>query len=149
MPAKVKKTLIDFSHRRRRVLCVDDAESALALRKLILEMKGYSVTTSNSALQVAETFETGKFDLAILDYEMPAMNGGQLAERLKTAHPDLKIILYTGSSCVARRERDFIDAMVHKSDGVEELLAAIDAFLPGRKRNAKMKERHSSGMTVD
>ena len=143
MPAKGKKTVIDFSNVRRRVLCVDDAEPALALRKLILEMKGYSVTTSNCALQVAETFETGKFDVAVLDYEMPAMNGGQLAERLKTAHPELKIILYTGSSYVARRERDLIDAMVYKSEGVEELLAAIEAFLPGRVRNVEMKERRA------
>ncbi|HEY1527025.1 MAG TPA: response regulator [Candidatus Angelobacter sp.] len=125
-----KQRTTKFSRRGWRVLCVDDAEPALALRALILETKGYAVTTSNSALQAAETFESGKFDLAVLDYEMPAMNGVQLAAQLKTACPDLKIILYTGASYVVRHGLPFIDAMVDKSDGVEELLAAIESFLP-------------------
>jgi CheY-like chemotaxis protein len=120
----------EFSGSGWRVLCVDDAEPALALRALILESQGYAVTTSNSALQAAETFESSKFDLAVLDYEMPVMNGCQLAARLKTVCPELKIILYTGASYVPRHDLPFIDAMVNKSDGVEELLAAIEAFLP-------------------
>ena len=61
---------------------------------------------------------------------MPTMNGGQLAARLKTACPELKIILYTGASYVARQELPFVDAMVHKSDGIEELLAEIEILLP-------------------
>src|SRR5262245_51761001 len=114
---------------RRHVLCVDDAETALELRARILETNGYKVTASTSAVNIAETFQSGDFDLAVLDYEMPAMNGSQLAARLKAASPDLKIILYTGASHVARHELRFIDAMVSKSEGVEELLAAIEAFL--------------------
>jgi CheY-like chemotaxis protein len=135
MSRKGTKPLNEFENHGSRVLCVDDAEPALALRALILEAKGYAVTTSNSAVQVAETFESGKFDLAVLDYEMPAMNGCQLAARLKTACPELKIILYTGASYVARHDLHFIDAMVEKSDGVEELLAAIEAFLPRWQQN--------------
>jgi CheY-like chemotaxis protein len=135
MSAKGAKPHTEFSDRGWRVLCVDDAEPALALRALILETKGYAVTTSNSAIRAAETFESGKFDLAVLDYEMPAMNGCQLAARLKTACPELKIILYTGAPYVARHDLLFIDTMVHKADGIEELLAAIEAFLPGWQQN--------------
>jgi CheY-like chemotaxis protein len=135
MSRKGTKPLNEFSNPGRRVLCVDDAEPALSLRALILENKGYTVTTSDNALHVAETFESGKFDLAVLDYEMPAMNGGQLAARLKIASPELKVILYTGASYVARHELSFIDAMVDKSEGVEELLAAIAAFLPPWQQN--------------
>ena len=130
MSTKGMKSLTALSGSGWRVLCVDDAEPALTLRALILENKGYAVNTSTSALRVAETFESGEFDLAILDYEMPAMNGCQLAARLKMVAPELKIILYTGASHVGRQELPFIDAMVHKSDGIEELLATIEAFLP-------------------
>ena len=41
----------------RRVLCVDDAEPALTLQALILETKGYAVTTSNSPVRAAQMFE--------------------------------------------------------------------------------------------
>jgi CheY-like chemotaxis protein len=129
------KSLTESPCRGWRVLCVDDAEPALALRALILKTKGYAVTTSNSALQAAATFKSGRFDLAVLDYEMPDMNGVQLAARLKTACPELKIILYTGASHIVRHNVPFIDAMVDKSDGIEELLAAIEAFLPGWQQN--------------
>ena len=130
MSTKGTKSLTECSGHGLRVLCVDDAEPALALRALILQTKGYAVTTFNSAVQVAETFASGTFDLAVLDYEMPAMNGGQLAAQLKTVCPELKVILYTGASSVGRHDLPFIDAMVHKSDGIEELLAAIETFLP-------------------
>ena len=130
------KPLTALSGRGWRVLCVDDAEPALTLRALILENKGYAVTTYTSPLRVAETFESGEFDLAILDYEMPAMNGCQLAARLRMAAPELKIILYTAASYVGRQGLPFIDAMVDKSDGVEELLAAIENFLPRWQQNA-------------
>jgi hypothetical protein len=42
----------------------------------------------------------------------------------------LKVILYTGASHISRQELSFVDAMVHKSDGIEELLAAIETLLP-------------------
>jgi CheY-like chemotaxis protein len=90
MSTEGTKSISGFSNCGWRVLCVDDAEPALALRALILETRGYAVTTSSDAFQVAETFENGRFDLAVLDYEMPAMNGGQLAARLKTACPDFE-----------------------------------------------------------
>jgi CheY-like chemotaxis protein len=121
---------------RHRVLCVDDAETALSLRAHILEMNGYEVTTFANAVQVVEEFQSGKYDLAILDYEMPVMNGAELAAQLKTAGPDLKIILYTGSTCLEKHDLRFIDQAVHKSDGVPALLAAIKTFLPMSRRNA-------------
>ena len=45
MSTKETKPLTEFSGRGWRVLCVDDAESALALRALILETSGYAVAT--------------------------------------------------------------------------------------------------------
>jgi len=136
MSKKATKHFVEFSGGGCRVLCVDDAEPALALRARILETKGYAVTTSNSALQAAERFQSGKFDLAILDYEMPAMNGCQLAAQLKSTCPELKIILYTGYSHLATHDLPFIDAMVEKSDGIEELLAAIEDLRPPCRQNA-------------
>jgi CheY-like chemotaxis protein len=130
MSRKGTGSITGSSGRGWRVLCVDDAEPALALRTLILEIEGYAVTASNNALQVAQTFETDRFDVAVLDYEMPAMSGVELAARLKTASPQLKVILYTGASYIAKHELSFIDAIVHKSEGVEELLVTIEGFLP-------------------
>jgi CheY-like chemotaxis protein len=144
MSTERTKPVSEFLRRGWRILCVDDAEPALELRALILENQGYAVTTSTSPLQAAKVFESNKFDLAVLDYEMPSMNGCQLAARLKTAYPELRIILYTGASYVPRHSLSFIDAMVNKADGVEELLAAIEAFLPRWQHNSDSGVRCSA-----
>jgi hypothetical protein len=43
---------------------------------------------------------------------------------------------YTGAAYVARHNLLFIDAMVNKADGIEELLAAMEAFLPRWQQKA-------------
>jgi two-component SAPR family response regulator len=37
-----------------------------------------------------------KIDIAILDYKMPGMSGGEIAGRIKDINPSLKIIILTG-----------------------------------------------------
>jgi hypothetical protein len=76
-----------------------------------------------------------------------AMNGCRLATLLKTTCPELKIILYTGATYVARHDLPSIDVMVHKSEGVEELLAAIEAFLPSWQQNTNSGVRSSAAFT--
>lgn len=114
---------------RCRILCVDDSEAALLLRGRILEMNGYDVETSSSSVKTAQLFRGSEFDLAILDYEMPGMRGGQLAARLKRIAPELKIILYTGSSGLEGAELDDVDLLVFKWEGIDALLDAVKELL--------------------
>jgi CheY-like chemotaxis protein len=133
------------SEHSRRVLCVDDAHPALELLGQILELSGYEVTTSTSSVQTAQTFVGGDFDLAVLDYDMPAINGAELAVWLKTASPELKVILYTGAMWVPKHELHSVDLMVHKSEGIPALLSALETFLPFRRLHAS--ERASGGQS--
>jgi CheY-like chemotaxis protein len=125
---------------RLRVLCVDDAELALECRAQILEMSGYDVTTSASPVRAAQTFASANFDLAVLDYDMPVINGDQLAAWLKSDNPELKIILFTGAAWVPEHELHFVDLMVPKSEGVPALLAALETLLPFCPSNADQRE---------
>jgi DNA-binding response OmpR family regulator len=71
----------------------------------VLERAGYDVLTAKDgadALRVAES-HTGTIHLLVTDMVMPTMNGRQLAERLRTAQPDLRTLYlsgYTDSSVV-------------------------------------------------
>ncbi|HWX53280.1 MAG TPA: response regulator [Verrucomicrobiae bacterium] len=131
MPVERTESSLEFSNGSRRVLCVDDVEVILSLLTRILENNGYEVTTSTSAVRAVEMFRCGEYELAILDYEMPVMNGAELAAQLKMASPELKIILYTGAVYVDQHELRFIDQLVHKSEGLAALLTAIEVLLPG------------------
>jgi serine phosphatase RsbU (regulator of sigma subunit) len=79
-----------------RVLVVDDDPGVLHAVTRILGGT-YELTTASSpavALSVAPRFRP---DLAILDIRMPGMNGFELMQQLRAAHPDLDIIFVTGS----------------------------------------------------
>jgi CheY-like chemotaxis protein len=64
---------------RCRVLCVDDDVLTLHLLSLILERQGYEVCTSSDPTAAIKVLKQEAVDLALLDYEMPQMNGGELA----------------------------------------------------------------------
>ena len=79
------------------ILCVDDDYIRLGLRAALLEDEGYSVTAV-SCLFMALEYDVSQFHLAILDFDLPALNGFQLLLRLRTAHASFSIVLLSGMS---------------------------------------------------
>jgi CheY-like chemotaxis protein len=128
-----KRTNINISQ-RCRVLCVNDDALTMHLLSLILRKHGYEVFTSVDATRAIQLLKREPIDLALLDYEMPHMNGGELAAFVK--HEDLatKVILFSGKSIIPHHHLAFVDRFVQKSEGVEALLEAIESLLPITKR---------------
>jgi CheY-like chemotaxis protein len=79
------------------ILCVDDDYIRLGLRAAPLEDEGYSVTAV-SCLFMALEYDVSQFHLAILDFDLPALNGFQLLLRLRTTHASFPIVLLSGMS---------------------------------------------------
>jgi len=70
----------------------------------------------------------------VLDYNMPGMNGCDLADLLKVMRPELKIILYSGATDIPRNEMTSIDTFVSKADGIITLIseaAELTQFVGG------------------
>jgi CheY-like chemotaxis protein len=135
------------AHYRKRVLCVDDNELAVFVNATILESEGYEVLASSDPLQAASIAKSEELDLAILDYEMPNMNGAELAAFCKAANPEVKVILFSGPLGIPRRELAFADRLVEKSDGVEVLLEAIETLLARNKAPSRISTiYHNNGM---
>lgn len=83
-----------------RILCVDDEELVLNLVVFLCEqlpevdeVKGFS-----DSLKAVDWLKENEVDLAILDIDMPKLNGINLAVKIKELHPDTKIIFLTGYS---------------------------------------------------
>src|SRR4051812_27227570 len=82
------------------LLLVDDDVQQLDLRAIVLKMSGFTVLTASSpveAISIMAHRPANKVDVAILDYEMPGMNGCVLADYLRERDPELKIILHSGA----------------------------------------------------
>jgi len=88
---------------KKVILCVDDNEQALSVRKFMLETRGYRVLCSMLPDEALELFRQGGIDLVVSDLNMPRMDGNELARRMKEIAPDVPILLMSG--CVKAFER--------------------------------------------
>ncbi len=83
-----------------KIMCVDDEELILNLTvSMCRELPGIDeVTGFDSATEAVKAVKKDPPDLAILDIDMPEINGIKLAARIKEIHPDTSIIFLTGYS---------------------------------------------------
>jgi CheY-like chemotaxis protein len=83
---------------KKTILCVDDNEQALAVRKFLLETRGgYRVVAALSGRDAIEEFRRGGIDLVLSDLVMPNMNGNEMVRRMKEVAPEIPMILISGS----------------------------------------------------
>jgi CheY-like chemotaxis protein len=116
------------------ILCIDDEQAGLTLRRALLESKGYTVLTATDGETGIELVRTRRPDAVILDWRMPAMDGGQVAKFLKAKYPSLPIVLLTGwPKNLPPTLLASIDGFVQKGDPVTVLLSAIRALLKAHR----------------
>lgn len=82
---------------KKTILCVDDNEQALAVRKFLLETRGYRVIALHTAEEALERFREGGIDLVLGDVVMPRMDGNEMVRRMKEIAPEIPMILISGS----------------------------------------------------
>ena len=68
---------------RDLILCVDDEENQLAVRKLVLESEGFSVLTASSGQQALDLLPRHPIDLVLSDHLMPGLTGTELTRQIK------------------------------------------------------------------
>lgn len=81
---------------KRTILCVDDSEQSLSIRKVLLETRGYRVVACSSGTEALEAFRKGGIDLVLSDLVMPGMDGAELIAQIKAISPEVPAILFSG-----------------------------------------------------
>jgi two-component system, OmpR family, response regulator CpxR len=85
---------------KKSILCVDDNEQVLSVRKFLLETRGYrvvAVESAQAALDLIMHTVPGTFDLLLSDLIMPQMDGNELVRRAKQYHPGLPAMIVSGT----------------------------------------------------
>lgn len=80
-----------------RILLVDDDKDHLKLFTLILENQGFTLDTYSDASAALSQFKPNYYDLAVIDYSMPNLNGIELYERIRDIDSSIKAVLLTAS----------------------------------------------------
>jgi CheY-like chemotaxis protein len=120
-------TSIDAS--KLRILVVDDEPAVGNTVKMLLEIDGHEVETTNSSQEALGLFESGRFDLVFTDFAMPGMNGHQLAAAIKAGAPEQPIVMVTGHAGTLLPSPD-VDLVIGKPFLLDDLREAIARVMP-------------------
>ncbi len=97
------------------VLCVEDEDSQLTLRKMLFESAGFHVLCAQTGAQALELFRDNQVDLVVLDYWMAGMNGLAIATELKRLRPATPIIVLSGWTALPGETIGLVDSWFQKA----------------------------------
>ena len=126
-----------------KILVVDDEEQIrTVLSRALDEMGGFSIEVAETAEQALQKIQTGVFDLALVDFKLPDMDGLQLITEIIKSKPRILTILLTGYSdtdtAVEAMKRGASDYLTKPVD-LDKLLACVRRVLEEKKRFVSMK----------
>ena len=120
------------------ILYIEDNSDNRKLVRRVLEVEGYAVVEAKDGVQALERLETGLIDLALMDINMPDMDGYTLTAKIKSMpeFSNLPIVAVTANVMRGDRERSLAagcDGYIQKPIDIDTLSKQIERFLP---RNA-------------
>lgn len=136
---------------RENILIIDDDPDACKTLGMILEEKGYTVSTAESGKKALELASEKKFDLAILDIKLPDLDGTELLKKLKVASPGMEIIITTGyaslqNAILALREGAF-DYLTKPLD-IEEVIISVERAIEKQTTETALRREKELNATI-
>lgn len=128
---------------RLRILLAEDNRVNRFLAVRLLEKAGHQVETATNGRAALAALEHDRFDLALMDLQMPEMDGleatARIRERERTTGSHLPIIALTANAMVGDQERCLqagMDGYVSKPIDIARLLAEIHRVRAALERQA-------------
>jgi CheY-like chemotaxis protein len=121
------------SQRRLKILIVDDSPAVTDILSQLCEFLGHDVLCAEDGRQGLSVIHAETdIDIVFTDYKMPIMDGVEMAKRIKAKHPNLPVVLITGSVGVEDSELELggFDAVVQKPFELKAIGESIDRFFP-------------------
>jgi two-component system, NarL family, capsular synthesis sensor histidine kinase RcsC len=109
-------------------MVVDDSPIVLKFATTIVEKLGYRVCTASDGLQALALLKDARCKLVLTDYEMPTINGYQLAKKVKSQLLSIRVVIMTGlcqNQVIELMNDQDIDGWLFKPFGLEELKAIL------------------------
>ncbi len=115
------------------ILVVDDDADITANFVDILTSQGYRADAANNGKSALEMVTRRKYDLALLDFQMPDMDGASLFEAIRSVRPELKAIMitaYAANNGVERAKKAGICRVLRKPVDMRLFFSALESITP-------------------
>ena len=114
------------------MLLVEDEENVCAVLAELLGEQGFKVVTAAGGEEALAKLKQNPVDVVITDINMPGINGYELARRVKSFMPDVKIILFSGKEedrATGDRDRALVSAFLPKPFSSQTLVKTIQSVV--------------------
>lgn len=134
-------------------MVVDDEPGVRALLRDTLSIAGFDVIEATDGMSALTLMRTNQPELAVIDINMPLMDGFELVERLRSTNNLIPVLMLTAredKNDIARGLKIGADDYVIKPFGIEELVLRIRAILRRSYKSASAPSLLSCGpITID
>ncbi|HTL58024.1 MAG TPA: response regulator [Candidatus Limnocylindrales bacterium] len=113
----------------KRILLVEDDPGARESIKLLLTIDRHTVVEAKNGAEALELFHRERFDLVIMDFFMPQMQGKELAINIRLADASVPILMVTAYVEKLVDIHNHVDAILGKPFAIDELRQALANLL--------------------
>jgi DNA-binding NtrC family response regulator len=138
---------------KARILITEDEKAQRELLEGFLKKEGFSVATAADGKEAVLKLQNGFFDILLLDYKMPEMDGLQTLREARKLYPDLPVVMMTAygtvETAVASMKEGALDYLTKPID-LDELLLILQKVMEhstlireNRELKVRLQERYT------
>ena len=118
-----------MSQLQHLILCVDDENIGLEVRRMILERAGYRVLTALNGPAGLDIFAREPVEAVVLDFSMPGMTGGEVATSMRLTKPGVPILMLSAYTSLPPEVQNNVDLFMTKGEGAPALLKNLGSLV--------------------
>ncbi|HWR16142.1 MAG TPA: response regulator [Terriglobales bacterium] len=118
-----------------QLLLVDDDVQCLSVRRMLFEAFKFRVVTCTNPKQALRLYKLQHFDAAVIDFQMPEMNGGELAKAMKETHPGTPVVILSGLPYLPEDTPVFYDRFYCKTEPGFKIVKEVQGLVENSDHN--------------
>src|SRR3954468_4902349 len=130
-----------------QILVVEDSSVYREMQGLLLRQAGYGASLQESPQAALGVAANQKFDLVVIDYELPEMNGGQFMHALRKVQPEIAVVFVSGTltlELAIKLSSQGVAGIFHKPVNPKTLLEKINETLSRAARDIAVRTKGST-----
>lgn len=114
----------------KKILVADDEKEVAQIIQEYFTRRGFLVDAAFDGEKAIELIKADGYDIVFLDEDMPGLTGLEIAEYVKRAHPQVRVVIISGYPGISERlvKAAGVDVFLEKPVDLKRIEAVIAHF---------------------